>query len=98
VRELTGHYDAERGVPTKIHELRGAPLMLPSIDVDKALIWVQQKTGVELAAAQRNAIKTALTSKIVVITGGPGVGKTTIVNSIVKILQAKNAKVLLAEP
>ena len=95
---LTGLYKSERGVATKIHELRAAPLTLPSIDLDKALIWVQQKTSVELAVAQQNAIKTALTSKIAVITGGPGVGKTTIVNSIVKILQAKNSKVLLAAP
>jgi exodeoxyribonuclease V alpha subunit len=91
-------YKSERGVAAKIHELHAAPLTLPSIDLDKALVWVQQKTGVELAAAQQNAIKTALTSKICVITGGPGVGKTTIVNSIVKILQAKNSKVLMAAP
>ena len=91
-------YKSERGVAAKIHELREAPLTLPSIDLDKALIWVQQKTSVELASAQQNAIKTALTSKICVITGGPGVGKTTIVNSIVKILQAKKSKVLLAAP
>jgi exodeoxyribonuclease V alpha subunit len=91
-------YKSERGVATKIHELHAAPLTLPSIDLDKALAWVQQKTGVELAAAQQNAIKTAITSKICVITGGPGVGKTTIVNSIVKILQAKNSKVLMAAP
>ncbi|MGD0060617.1 MAG: ATP-dependent RecD-like DNA helicase [Verrucomicrobiia bacterium] len=89
---------AERGVATKIHELRWAPLTLPAIDFEKALTWVQQKTRVALAAAQRNAIQTALTSKISVITGGPGVGKTTIVNSIVKILRAKNGKVLLAAP
>jgi exodeoxyribonuclease V alpha subunit len=95
---LTGLYKSERGVATKVHELRAAPITLPSIDIDKALIWVQQKTDVELAAAQRNAIKTALTSKLSVITGGPGVGKTTIVNSIVKILHAKNSKVLLAAP
>ena len=95
---LTGLYKSERGVAAKIHELRGAPLTLPSIDFEKALAWVQQKTGVELANAQRSAIQTALTSKISVITGGPGVGKTTIVNSIVKILQAKNGKVLLAAP
>ena len=95
---LTRLYKSERGVAAKIHELRAAPLTLPSIDLDKALIWVQQKTSVELAVAQQNAIKTALTSKISVITGGPGVGKTTIVNSIVKILQAKNSKVLLAAP
>ena len=91
-------HKSERGVATKIHELRAAPLTLPSIDLDKALVWVQQKTSVELAVAQQHAIKTALTSKISVITGGPGVGKTTIVNSIVKILQAKNSKVLLAAP
>ena len=95
---LTRLHKSERGVATKIHELHAAPLTLPSIDLDKALVWVQQKTGVELAAAQQNAIKTALTSKICVITGGPGVGKTTIVNSIVKILQAKKSKVLLAAP
>jgi exodeoxyribonuclease V alpha subunit len=89
---------SERGVATKIDELRGAPLTIPTIDFEKALVWVQQKTGVDLAAAQRNAIQTALTSKISVITGGPGVGKTTIVNSIVKILRAKNGKVLLAAP
>jgi exodeoxyribonuclease V alpha subunit len=91
-------HKSERGVAAKIHELRAAPLTLPSIDLDKALVWVQQKTSVELAVAQQHAIKTALTSKISVITGGPGVGKTTIVNSIVKILQAKNSKVLLAAP
>jgi exodeoxyribonuclease V alpha subunit len=91
-------HKSERGVATKIQELLAAPLTLPSIDLDKALVWVQQKTGVDLAGAQQNAIKTALTSKFCVITGGPGVGKTTIVNSIVKILQAKNSKVLLAAP
>ncbi len=91
-------HKSERGVATKIHELRWARLTLPSIDFEKALVWVQQKTSVELAAAQRNAIQTALTSKVSVITGGPGVGKTTIVNSIVKILRAKNGKVLLAAP
>ncbi len=91
-------YKSERGVAAKIHELHAAPLTLPSIDIDKALVWVQQKTGVDLATAQQNAIKTAITSKICVITGGPGVGKTTIVNSIVKILQAKKSKVLLAAP
>jgi exodeoxyribonuclease V alpha subunit len=91
-------HKSERGVATKIQELLAAPLTLPAIDLDKALVWVQQKTGVELADAQQNAIKTALTSKFCVITGGPGVGKTTIVNSLVKILQAKNSKVLLAAP
>lgn len=95
---LTALCRCERGVAAKINELSGARLELPAIDVDKALTWVQQKTGVELAAAQQHAIRRALTSKISVITGGPGVGKTTIINSVVKILQAKECKVLLAAP
>jgi len=95
---LTGLYKCEQGIATHIRELRSAPITLPPIDFDKALAWVQQKTGVELADAQRMAVQTALTSKISVITGGPGVGKTTIVNSIVRILQAKKGKVLLAAP
>ncbi len=95
---LAGLYTCERGVAARIHELRTAKLELPAIDLEKALTWVREKTAVELAVAQQQAIKTALTSKICVITGGPGVGKTTIVNSIVKILLAKNCRVLLAAP
>ncbi len=91
-------YKSERGVATRIRELLSAKLELPPVDIDKALAWVQQKTQVELATAQQLAIRTALTSKLCVITGGPGVGKTTIVNSIVKILQAKDCQVLLAAP
>src|SRR5205807_179530 len=95
---LAGLCRAERGVATKLNELRDGKVELPAIDLDKALVWVQQPTGVELADAQQQAIRSALTSKISVITGGPGVGKTTIVNSIVKILQAKKCTVLLAAP
>jgi exodeoxyribonuclease V alpha subunit len=95
---LASLYRAERGVATKVRDLIAAGLELPSLDIDKALVWVEQKTGVGLAAAQQTAIRTALTSKMCVITGGPGVGKTTIVNDIVKILRAKNCQVLLAAP
>ena len=95
---LAGLHRSERGVASQITNLKSTKLELPAIDLDKALAWVQQQTGVELAHAQQQAIKTALTSKVSVITGGPGVGKTTIVNSIVKILQAKKCTVLLAAP
>jgi exodeoxyribonuclease V alpha subunit len=95
---LTGLHRCERGVANKIRELTGAKVELPSIDLDKALAWVQQRAEVALAPAQQQAVRTALTSKICVITGGPGVGKTTIVNSIVKVLQAKSCDVLLAAP
>ena len=54
--------------------------------------------GFTLAESQKNAVATALRSKVLVITGGPGVGKTTIVNSILKIIMAKGTRVALAAP
>jgi exodeoxyribonuclease V alpha subunit len=95
---LAGLQHCERGVADKVRELNAAPLSLPPILLDKALEWVQEKTGVALAPAQQQAVRAALSSKLCVITGGPGVGKTTIVNSIVKILLAKHCRVLLAAP
>lgn len=95
---LAGLHRSERGVANFILDLCAAKLNLPAMDLQRAVEWVQEKTRIELAEAQQKAIKTALQSKLTVITGGPGVGKTTIVNSIVKILRAKNAAVLLAAP
>jgi exodeoxyribonuclease V alpha subunit len=95
---VTRLYRSERGGANFILDLCAAELKLPDIDLVKAIDWVQQQTGVQLAEAQQRAIKAALTSKLTVITGGPGVGKTTIINSIVKILQAKKCTVLLAAP
>ena len=70
----------------------------PKIDVSKALEWVEQKLGFELAVAQREAVSEAIQQKVLIITGGPGVGKTTLVNAIVKIFRAKKLKVLLCAP
>ena len=95
---LAGLCQCERGAANFILDLGAADLHLPTVDLIKAIDWVQEKTRVQLAEAQQQAIKKALTSKLTVITGGPGVGKTTIVNSVVKILQAKNCQVLLAAP
>jgi len=95
---LAGLCRSERAVAAKIVQLKAQAVSLPAMDLDKALAWVQEKTGVALAAAQQQAVRTALTSKVTVITGGPGVGKTTIVNSLVQILLAKKCSVLLAAP
>ncbi len=95
---LAGLHRAECAVATKLRELLAAEVRLPPMDMDKAIAWVQQKTGVTLAPAQQQALRMALTSKLLVITGGPGVGKTTIINSLVQILRAKNCRPLLAAP
>ena len=70
----------------------------PPIDVEKAIRWVERKVGLSLAAQQQRAIRLATEAKVMVITGGPGVGKTTLVNSILKILTAKGLTVALCAP
>ena len=89
---------AETDLAARLKALTQAPLGLPEIKLDLALKWFEEKNDIALAAAQREAIKAALTSKLTVITGGPGVGKTTITRAIVKILGAKDCRVLLASP
>jgi len=95
---LTGLYMAERGIAEQIKRIRSGPLPWSEIDSDKALPWIEQKTGLTLAASQAEAVRLALRSKVMVITGGPGVGKTTIVNSILRILAAKRVSLLLCAP
>ena len=95
---LTGLYMAERSIAEQIKRIRSGPLPWPEIDADKALPWIEQKTSLTLAASQAEAVRLALRSKIMVITGGPGVGKTTIVNSILRILAAKRVNLLLCAP
>ncbi|GAA2713454.1 MULTISPECIES: ATP-dependent RecD-like DNA helicase [Streptomyces] len=65
---------------------------------DKALTWLAGRTGAELAPEQQEAVKLALTSKVAVLTGGPGCGKSFTVRSVVELARAKKAKVVLAAP
>lgn len=95
---LTGLYLSEQGIAEHIKRIFSGLLPWPDIDADLALPWVEQKTGLSLAPSQAKAIRLALRSKMMVITGGPGVGKTTIVNSILSILAAKSTKLLLCAP
>ena len=95
---LTGLYLAERSIAEHVKRISAGALPWPEIDAGKALPWIEQKTGLTLAPSQAEAIRLALRSKVMVITGGPGVGKTTIVNSILRILAAKDVKLLLCAP
>jgi exodeoxyribonuclease V alpha subunit len=81
-----------------VKRLAGAGVTYPKIDFEKAVAWCEKKTGKILAPSQRQALKTTLTSRVAIIIGGPGVGKTTLVNSILLILRAKKVKCLLCAP
>jgi exodeoxyribonuclease V alpha subunit len=95
---LGGLYRAEQVIAERLMTLACGKLPWQFVDADKALPWVEQKTGLSLAESQVAAIRLALVSKVLVITGGPGVGKTTIVNSILRILSAKGVNLLLCAP
>jgi exodeoxyribonuclease V alpha subunit len=95
---LTPLYRAEAGTASSITRLLRGTSPWGIIDVEKAIPWVEAKTGLTLSDSQREAVILALSSKMVVITGGPGVGKTTLVNSILLTIRAKQMRVTLCAP
>lgn len=89
---------AERVIAARIVRLARGRADYPPIDLEKAIGWCQQRSGKILADSQREALVQALGHRVLVITGGPGVGKTTLMNSILMILRAKKVKCLLCAP
>ena len=91
------HY-YEKYIAERIAALSQGVPMWGGINAEAAIPWVEKKLGIQLAENQKKAVAAAIQAKFMVITGGPGVGKTTIVNSIIKILEAKKLQILLAAP
>lgn len=90
--------EAEQEIATQILERLEQPSPLPPIEAEKAIAWVEQKTGKTLAQGQKQALELAFSKNILVITGGPGVGKSTLLESLLKILKAKKVRTLLCAP
>ncbi|WP_408902073.1 ATP-dependent RecD-like DNA helicase [Roseomonas genomospecies 6] len=95
---LAGLHRAELAIAERLRRLAGGPVPWPEIDAEKAIPWVEAKAGITLAEGQREALRRAVAAKLLVITGGPGVGKTTLVNSILTVLKAKGVSIALAAP
>ncbi len=95
---LTALDRAERELSEDLVALSHGAHPSPGIDAGKAIPWVEARIGLQLAASQKEAVAGALGAKVMVITGGPGVGKTTLVNVILKILLAKKLKAILCAP
>ena len=99
---LPPFYQAERSVAgalLRLHAARADRLgAFTAVDWDKALAWLARRTGAQLAPEQADAVRLALTSKVAVLTGGPGCGKSFTVRSVVELARAKGARVVLAAP
>jgi exodeoxyribonuclease V alpha subunit len=89
---------AEDAIADAVRRLQVGRPPWPGMDAGKAIDWVEQRLSVTLASGQRQAVAKALASKILIVTGGPGVGKTTIIRAILAILRAKGVTPLLAAP
>jgi exodeoxyribonuclease V alpha subunit len=91
-------YRAEKAVAAGLRKLLDGRAASVEIDVPRALAWYEQQAGITLARQQAEAVTLALGGKVAVVTGGPGVGKTTIVRGIVSILSRKGLRISLAAP
>jgi len=95
---LSGYYTAEKNLATRLKTLINAPQSIRKIDAEKALGWIQEQLSINLAEKQIEAIGCASKNKVMIITGGPGTGKTTIINAVLKIFSAIKANIMLAAP
>jgi exodeoxyribonuclease V alpha subunit len=89
---------AETAVAANLACILSGPKCLRKSETEKAIQWVQGRINIRLAPRQIDAVQKAVSEKVLVITGGPGTGKTTIINAVIKIFGELNARILLAAP
>jgi exodeoxyribonuclease V alpha subunit len=95
---LAPFYYAETGVAAKLYSLASGVDVCDAAGLEERLKAIQKEQGIILAEQQRKAVITALTEGIVVITGGPGTGKTTAINCIIRLMMEQGLKVVLTAP
>lgn len=95
---LTGFHVSENGISGHLKRLLSSEKTIRSMNLEKAIEWVQKRIDLQLAPRQIDAVKRAISDKVLIITGGPGTGKTTIIHSVIKIYRPVGARILLAAP
>jgi exodeoxyribonuclease V alpha subunit len=95
---LAGLFHAEAGVAESLRRLREGPHPLRGADPAEAIARAERQAGLVLSEGQKEAIRRALGSKVLVVTGGPGVGKTTLLNALLRVFTEGGLRCLLAAP
>lgn len=95
---LRSLHAAEVGIAAQVQRLLLGEAPRRPIDAEKAIAWFEESNAITLAPAQRDAVRSAIANKVLVITGGPGTGKTTLINAILRIHAAKKLRIVLAAP
>ncbi|HOD28788.1 MAG TPA: ATP-dependent RecD-like DNA helicase [Syntrophales bacterium] len=95
---LAGYFLAETLLARHLRILVETPRAVREIDAEKAIPWLEAKLGITLAEKQVEAIRAVAGHKVLVVTGGPGTGKTTIINAMIRVFAGLRKKILLAAP
>jgi len=95
---LESLWKAEQGVAAGIQRIASGKLPWGRIDVERSVAEAEERSRLELSPSQSEAVRLALSSKLLVITGGPGVGKTTIIRTLLSIPEVFGLSVLLCAP
>lgn len=95
---LSKYHFSETSIAGKLKRLIRSPKSIRPIDSEKALDWVRKTYNIHLAESQQQAVKAAIENKVVVITGGPGTGKSFLINAVLKIISRLRTKIFLAAP
>ncbi|MBM4312325.1 MAG: ATP-dependent RecD-like DNA helicase [Deltaproteobacteria bacterium] len=95
---LAGYHTAETQLAARLKTLIRTPQALRRIDAEKAIQWIQEKLAITLAERQLEAVRCVTGNKVMVITGGPGTGKTTLISAIIRISSVIGTRIMLAAP
>ncbi len=95
---IYSHYLCEGYVASKICALNEYKYKFKTADIEKQLDIIEKKHKIQFALLQRKAVVSAMQNGVLVITGGPGTGKTTIINAIIDVMQSNGLTVSLTAP